>query len=92
MSKEVVERKKIEEKLRGVSGGGSCKDNNNQCCSWASTGECTSNPNYMSMECQLSCNLCPNRTAKTVVARARGEEQWFIQDNCGKEDRDTKQG
>ena len=22
---------------------------------------------------------------------ARGEEQWFIQDNCGKEDRDTKQ-
>ena len=60
VSREMIELKKIEEKLRGASGGSSCKDNNNQCCTWASTGECTNNPNYMSMECQLSCNLCPN--------------------------------
>jgi len=60
VSKEVIEQKKREEELRGASGESSCKDNNNQCCAWASTGECTNNPNYMTIECQLSCNLCPN--------------------------------
>ena len=92
VSKEVVERKKIEEKLRGVSGGGSCKDNNNQCCSWASTGECTSNPNYMSMECQLSCNLCPNTACEDSCCppeeKSNGSSKTTVAKKTGIQNRD----
>ena len=60
----IKSKQMAEDMLRG-DGSGSCKDNNNQCCAWASSGECTNNPNYMSIECQLSCNLCPNTECAT---------------------------
>ena len=42
-----------------------CKDNNNQCASWARTGECQKNPKYMLLNCQKSCAVCrPKGTKK----------------------------
>ena len=33
-------------------------DNNESCASWAATGECQANPDYMLSECKKSCNIC----------------------------------
>ena len=35
-----------------------CKEENENCCSWAEKGECEQNPSYMLASCQKSCNLC----------------------------------
>merc|ERR1712228_733070 len=42
----------------GGQGSGSCQDGNGQCSYWASTGECTRNPQYMRANCKKSCNAC----------------------------------
>ena len=36
-----------------------CRDKNKHCKSWASTGECGKNPNYMLFNCSESCKVCP---------------------------------
>jgi hypothetical protein len=33
-----------------------CTDSNDQCPGWASSGECSNNPNYMLVSCCVSCN------------------------------------
>lgn len=35
-----------------------CKDLNEHCKAWATTGECDKNPGYMEKECQRSCGAC----------------------------------
>ena len=35
-----------------------CKDDNDECSSWASQGECDANPNYMLKSCRKSCFVC----------------------------------
>jgi len=35
-----------------------CRDDNNQCAAWATNGECTGNPGYMTVSCKKSCNSC----------------------------------
>jgi len=40
---------------RGLQG---CTDENAECSSWASTGECEENPKYMLVNCKKSCNNC----------------------------------
>ncbi|KAL3770736.1 hypothetical protein ACHAW5_001453 [Stephanodiscus triporus] len=36
-----------------------CVDKEPRCAYWAAEGECEENPDYMLVECQLSCNSCP---------------------------------
>jgi ShK domain-like len=36
----------------------SCIDENDQCTAWFKQGECTSNPQYMLLNCAKSCNSC----------------------------------
>ena len=35
-----------------------CRDSNDECSSWAASGECTLNPSFMHVNCRLSCNVC----------------------------------
>ena len=35
-----------------------CEDNDEQCSSWASTGECDINPEWMHENCKKSCDKC----------------------------------
>ncbi|VDN05523.1 unnamed protein product [Thelazia callipaeda] len=35
-----------------------CCDEHEWCRFWASIGECTANPDWMSINCQLACNTC----------------------------------
>ena len=35
-----------------------CIDEHQWCYVWASIGECSNNPTYMTLNCQLSCSLC----------------------------------
>lgn len=35
-----------------------CIDANDQCSNWASTGECSKNPQYMQVNCRKSCGTC----------------------------------
>jgi hypothetical protein len=37
---------------------GGCKNHNEYCEYWAQTGECAKNPDYMQINCPLSCNWC----------------------------------
>lgn len=37
-----------------------CEDKNPKCKSWASTGECDNNSNYMLVNCPISCDSCPD--------------------------------
>ena len=40
-----------------------CRDENNDCGSWASSGECALNPSYMLSNCMVSCGACPGAAA-----------------------------
>merc|ERR1712079_606411 len=37
---------------------GNCKDDNSRCEEWAGKGECEANPEYMLVNCKLSCKAC----------------------------------
>ena len=39
-------------------GGGSCKDKNSSCETWAGMGFCTKHEAYMTISCKKSCGLC----------------------------------
>ena len=38
-----------------------CEDTERECKYWASLGECDKNPNYMRVNCALSCDSCPKQ-------------------------------
>lgn len=42
-----------------------CKDHHELCSFWASKGECEKNPDYMRLNCQISCNTCKNKKQGT---------------------------
>ena len=35
-----------------------CKDNDDNCASWAASGECDNNPSFMKATCRVSCDSC----------------------------------
>ena len=35
-----------------------CSDKNDRCAEWAADDQCESNPSWMLVNCQLSCNVC----------------------------------
>ena len=40
------------------SDSGGCTDDNHSCEYWASIGECSENPDYMTVNCKRSCKIC----------------------------------
>lgn len=36
-----------------------CANTNEYCAAWAASGECTKNPDYMTLSCKASCGVCP---------------------------------
>lgn len=40
-----------------------CQDTHKYCATWASTGECQENPNWMLKNCPVSCKECENKCA-----------------------------
>ena len=62
--------------------GGSCEDRNDNCASWAESGECARNPSYMLENCGASCNasckcqpndvLCERQAKKALEAMIKG--------------------
>merc|ERR1712113_616138 len=40
----------------------SCEDGYGDCGFWASIGECSNNPGFMSVNCKASCKTCPSST------------------------------
>lgn len=55
-----------------------CADSNENCASWAQTGECTSNAEFMLANCRLSCSVCqvsaPAPPRPHASADKRGDE------------------
>ena len=47
---------------------GDCLDSDDNCASWAKSGECEKNPGYMKEECRLSCKLCKPKAPATAAA------------------------
>jgi len=50
----------------GLQCAGSCSDNNANCASWAGSGQCSSNPYYMNVNCKSSCNKCYENSVSKV--------------------------
>merc|ERR1712168_494171 len=48
--------------------GGDCKDNNPNCASWAKTGLCKMNEEWMDKTCKKSCGKCPNDENRNAAA------------------------
>eukprot|EP00058_Branchiostoma_floridae_P022713 XP_002608203.1 hypothetical protein BRAFLDRAFT_90357 [Branchiostoma floridae] len=48
----------VEIQLDNVQDASACKDEHQSCPHWASIGECDVNPNYMLVNCRLSCGVC----------------------------------
>jgi len=46
-----------------------CKDTEKECEYWAGLGECDANPNYMRVNCALSCNSCPEQRVISTEER-----------------------
>jgi len=46
-----------------------CQDTEKDCKYWASLGECDANPNYMRVNCAISCNSCPKPRVVSVEER-----------------------
>ncbi|KAK0064274.1 tyrosinase-like protein tyr-3 [Biomphalaria pfeifferi] len=42
---------------------GGCDDDQGGCATWASNGQCQSNPNYMLKYCRKSCKVCVSKTS-----------------------------
>ncbi|CAH1265180.1 HGF [Branchiostoma lanceolatum] len=50
----------------------SCTDTNPHCASWASTGECDANPDYMLVQCAQSCGNCGGSDPNIPVGCSSG--------------------
>jgi len=67
------------------NGGKECVDNNRQCSSWASQGECNKNPGYMKVNCKKSCKVCTDggggggANCKDISSRCSG---WAANGEC----------
>jgi len=58
-----------------------CTDRNNNCASWARTGECQRNPGYMLSYCRRSCNHC---SSSSEPSGNDGMYEWNIYDKMKK--------
>ena len=54
-----------------------CEDKNANCATWASIGECDTNPNFMKVQCRVTCRLCQSATCRDIGddCAARAEKQ-----------------
>jgi len=63
----------------------SCEDKNDQCEYWTSINECKKNPNYMLVNCPLSCEQCEGeRTQRTCEDKNDQCEYWASINECKK--------
>src|SRR6056300_321953 len=46
-----------------------CEDKEQECGHWASLGECEKNPNYMLVNCPVSCDSCPKQRVISAEER-----------------------
>ncbi|XP_078598036.1 uncharacterized protein LOC144874087 [Branchiostoma floridae x Branchiostoma japonicum] len=62
-----------------------CADSVSTCRSWAASGECSTNPGYMLLNCKLSCDVCfPNLGAHCIgIRRGRSWDTWECYDVTG---------
>ena len=67
-----------------------CRDLNDSCVAWKTSGQCTANPGYMHTTCRAACGLCSdNATADTSVqcvnaSPDRDCEYWSTIGECSK--------
>ena len=52
----------------GMGASKQCVDTNNMCFFWSQSGECEKNPNYMHVNCALSCGKCTATQSVSVDA------------------------
>lgn len=45
----------------------SCQDKHEKCPDWSARGECSANPNYMTIYCRRSCGVCPTLAGEKDV-------------------------
>ena len=62
--------------------GGDCHDQNEYCEYWASTGECSNNPDYMLQYCQKSCNVCGGQSPDNCVDLDQNCQYWASVGEC----------
>ena len=55
--------------------GDECQDSNAECATWATHGECLSNPRFMLASCAKSCNVCGKDEAAILALSAEYEAQ-----------------
>ena len=58
-----------------------CRDENSDCGKWASSGECESNPDFMSVSCRDACGHCTTKPDAPAVA-AEGACRDLNADEC----------
>ncbi|XP_063970709.1 uncharacterized protein LOC129282127 [Lytechinus pictus] len=60
-----------------------CVDEHDTCSSWASDGDCMTNPEWMAIKCPVSCGLCgDNGIVPACVDRHRNCSYWAMIGEC----------
>nr|XP_054774034.1 uncharacterized protein LOC129282127 [Lytechinus pictus] len=60
-----------------------CVDEHDTCSSWASDGDCMTNPEWMAIKCPVSCGLCgDNGIVPACVDRHRNCSYWTMIGEC----------
>ncbi|XP_030831507.1 uncharacterized protein LOC581452 [Strongylocentrotus purpuratus] len=60
-----------------------CVDEHDTCSSWASEGDCISNPEWMAIKCPVSCGLCGDTDIEPAcVDRHRNCSYWAMIGEC----------
>jgi hypothetical protein len=74
----------------GVCTSLNCSDNNDECATWASQGECDANPKYMLVQCKKSCYVCGDEAyegngSEFGVPQTLGNPNFFSTPEIAKE-------
>ena len=63
-----------------------CRDNNEKCQQFASSGDCTKNPKWMLEHCKVSCHACPRSKDDAMPSYEEAEEIYGPLDDYDDED------
>ncbi len=71
--------------IEDPGGNASCVDKHSECTGWAQSGECKSNPNFMTAECERACGLCTNEAKFDPNCDDKSSfcGQWAAVGECG---------
>merc|ERR1712151_653406 len=61
---------------------GPCSDENQNCGSWAASGQCEANPAYMLVNCRLSCGVCSPPTQAPCTDENQNCGNWAASGQC----------